>query len=688
MKKSKLSLGLVSCLLSVGALAGCDVGIKSSKNGVLFSYTVEGNSEPIEVKADDLLGDYYNDSTKYQAIYDTINSVIVRNYFSKDRGTISYHGKDIPLGLPQMDKINEDAEEKVQDDIDKAHTNADANNTKWKDEFEKICESKGVKTEDELREKYVEELQKETFDDNFYTYYIEEIKAGGEAGITYKDSYDNEKQLWRGYFTQELPYHVSHILIKLEDSAGTNYANGTISKDNAIKLCDVVDALGAPQAEFNDSFETIAHSYSEDTGSRDAYGDLGIMDYSTSYVNEFKLGVYAYENFYYADESRAKGSEIDLVTDYEAEGQSPTVEEESIAHRYLDAVKTSFDSDVPTIDKEVFAELREAADVDEDEIYHEPVAGGDTSVMPRNIIYNKYLNRHEVAFITGEAGDALDLDTTTKTVGYVKYYNGPLANTKPVLAAKVAGEWNPILVVRAGSDYQGIHFIVINRSAFEEGANPESPDVHPVSKSDYYTTFYPEQDYYPEVGDNRTYIDFSSDNPTKTRNRAEEFTSKLKSFDSDRLSKYIFKKFMKLEGIKISDEKLSKALENWIDRQIEKTEEDRVENWKKTWNEYIDTLVRQNSERNKLVPEVCKFVYKKGNSKFTPTFLGFDFDEDQVKEIKAAIKQSGWADANGDGITTDAEVEAYYAGDFQDVVLSDWFNKKGGICNDGKTHEE
>ena len=50
-------------------------------------------------------------------------------------------------------------------------------------------------TLDELEEKYREELQKETFEKNFYTYYIEEIKAGGESSITYKDSSNNNLEL-------------------------------------------------------------------------------------------------------------------------------------------------------------------------------------------------------------------------------------------------------------------------------------------------------------------------------------------------------------------------------------------------------------------------------------------------------------------------------------------------------------
>ena len=210
MKKSKLSLGLIACLLSVGTLAGCDK-IKSSKEGVLLSYTVDG--VPGQITADGILKDYYNDSTKYQAIYDTLYSVIARNYFSKDRGTINYHGEDIPLGKEQMKKIERDAKEKVDNDKDTAQTNADANNTKYKKELEAILESKGVEDVDELFDKYVEELQKTTFENNFYTYFIDEIKSGNKGqSISVKSLYKDPEEAeyselfkWNGYLEDQIP---------------------------------------------------------------------------------------------------------------------------------------------------------------------------------------------------------------------------------------------------------------------------------------------------------------------------------------------------------------------------------------------------------------------------------------------------------------------------------------------------
>ena len=699
MKNTKLSVGLIACLLSVGGLAGCSK-VKSSSEGVLLTYTIESENHEIEHKitADEILEKAYDDSSKYQAIYDVIYSVLVKNYFNRE-AKVYYYGEDEAhqkaIGKGQMG--NEDdvahgsegsiygkANQKVDNDIDTAHTNADANNTSYKKELEAILDSNGVKTLDELKEKYVEELQKETFEKNFYTYYIEDIKQGAGTTRLVGQTAAQAKAaaaaagldtFWTGYFEDQLPYHVSHILVKLEDGSGTNYADGTISEANAKKLYDVVKALGDTSEEA-DTFYTIAKQYSEDTGSGKLYGDLGIMDTSTSFVNEFKLGIYAYENYY--------GEHISEATD-----EKSNINALKFKGDYEKALAKSFgeselSNNVPTISSEVFTLLKDVADVDKDEKKYD-VLDDAKSLYPRNIIYNKYLNRHSVAFITGDAMDADDASVAKD--GSHGYYAYPVGSKlgdvgKGILSVKVAGEWRPILCVRAGSDYQGIHFIVINRSPFLRGEGEEGKDGNGVSQTDYYTTFYPDQDLYPEVNGKsaKTYINFSSNDSdiTGTKNRAEELASKLKSFDSDRLGKYIFKKYLAEEKVVIKQEKLKESLFKWIDTSVEKAEAERKENWDKTWTEYIDSLSRQGSERSKLVPQACRLVYKKAN----------DTSVTLEAELMAAL-----------GVTTQ---EAYHATDvykeivelygeenyneFKGLTLDKSFKVYGGLCNDGKEH--
>ena len=625
MKKSKLSLGLISCLLSVGTLAGCDV-IKSSSDGVLLSYTVDGVKG--QITADEILGDYYNDSTKYQAIYDTIYSVIARNYFSRDRGEVDYHGTKVKLGEPQMTTIKRDAAEKVSDDKDTAQSNADANNTKYKKEFESILESKGVDSEEELLEKYIEELQKETFENNFYTYQVDTIKNGDTSAVK-SLSDGSDLFTWTGYLNDMLPYHMSHILVKLADTSDTNYYNGTISEDNAIRLYDVISALGSGAK----SFSKIAMTYNEDPGSKDKEGDLGIMDYDTSFINEFKLGIYAYEQFYNGTD--VSGSRI-AVSD-------------EVKENYLSAAKEAFGltnaTDLPTVELSVFEELKNVAKQDKDE-NGKPVIENATLVYPRNIIYNKYLNRHAVFFI----------EDATAHDNFVAW------NGKNILCAD-GDATKPIVAVRASSGgEQEIHLMVVNRSPFV------ATDAKGVSLSDYYTTFYPAQDFYPVDANGKkldTYVNFLTNEASDTKNRAEEFASKLKSYDSDKLGKYIFLKYANEEKVKFADENkaLAEALMKWIKTSIEKTAEEKEESWTKTWNEYIDKLVRQNSERTKLVPQACRLAYLYANTE------GKKASElPNGAEIVAALTSEGLDAAEADKLVTD------------------WFKKEGGLCNDGKAH--
>ena len=677
MKNTKLSVSLIACLLSVGGLAGCSK-VKSSSDGVLLTYTVDGQEH--EITADEILEKSYDDSSKYQAIYDVIYSVLVKNYFNHEAEVDYYHQKRV-IGKGQMGNPDDvahgsegsiygKANQKVEDDIDTAHTNADENNTRYKKELETILESHGVKTVEELKEKYVEEIQKETFEKNFYTYYIEDLKQGaGATTLWEKDPDTSLRDFWKGYFTDQMPYHVSHILVKLEDGSGTNYANGTISEANAKKLYDVVEAL----AKNEDTFSTIAKQYSEDTGSRALSGDLGIMDTSTSFVNEFKLGIYAYENYYGKDAAKTVDTEIDAA-DFKS--------------NYESAVSKSFNEDeldhgVPVISSEVFKWLKDAAEEDKNAEKAE-VLDNESSLYPRNIIYNKYLNRHSVAFIVGdtEAGE-------NATTGYHTYTAGKLKDAGKILSVKVAGEWRPILVVRAGSDYQGIHFIVVNRSPLET-----ENDANGVSQSEYYTTFYPEQDLYPHTGsgdarvNKKTYVNFSSTDSdvSATKKRAEDLASKLKSFDSDRLSKYIFRKYLAEEKVVIKQEKLASSLEKWIETSVEKAEEEREENWSKTWTDYIDTLSRQGSERSKLVPQACRLGYKYVDVKETTADKGDQHTLWELVSAESATVQAAvlndLVSLNWEDIETVADAQAY----LETIKVSDAFKVKGGLCNDGKAH--
>lgn len=710
MKKTKLALGLMTAMLTAGALAGCDNTVKYSSEGKIISYK-QGDNDPTVIIADDLLKDYYKDSSKFQSIYDAIYSIVVRNYFESEIEKVQVITKnkdgeqiktDKFLGKPQMVEIEAEADKRVGSDKKEAQKNADNNGTKYADEFNSILSSKGAKDEKELKEKYIEEVKKEYFDNNFYTYHIDLLRDGDEE-VKDKD----DKQLWNGYLKDMLPYHVSHILVKLEDGSGTNYANGTISEDNAKKLFNVVDAL----REGADSFGTIAKRFSDDTGSAEAYGDLGIMDYSTGYVNEFKLGVYAYENFLNATEG-VKTAVLDSNIKIPGNAAEPA-DVSGIANSFIKESKAAFGSDIPTIDVKVFDELNEVSEIDKD-INGKSVIDDSANFYPRNIIYNKELNRHSIAYIVDDTADA---DIESKTSGF-RNTDLPDGTTKPVLSVKTASGWTPILCVRAGSDYQGVHFIVVNRSSFQ------AEDLNGVKLADYYTTYYPDQDAYPIGSDKNplpTYVNFNTNNDaTVTSQRASGLISTFKSYDSEKLNKYIFQKYFEKEGIRFTknaeeNSELADILKMWINRGFEKKQQEKEEAWEKTWRDYVDTLTKQNSERSKLVSSVCKIAYLNGNGyndkKDTIGFASYIDPEDTSKGtyldlfIKTMIDNGEVSDEeaqklvdSGDAADLDAArkmiaeeaIKGIKIGNklIKDKVtdIAELFKKEGALCNDGKEH--
>ena len=661
MKKSKLSLCMISCLLAVGSLAGCDK-VRSSSDGVLLTYYVGG--EKHEIKADDILEEYYDDSSKYQAIYDQIYSVIVRNYFAKERtpGKLYPTAPEVPLGKSQMDEINRNAELKVEDDKATAKANAKANKTRYKKEFDAILEEKGVKTEKELLQKYVEELQKETFENNFYTYSLEEIKSGnnGEPISVSTGVKDVDDFVWNGYINDKLPYHVSHVMVGFSGSSDTNYYNDTISATDAKNLANMVESL----EDVSKSFAKVAGD-SADVSSGEKQGDLGVMDFDTGFVNEFKLGVYAYESIYKTASGISASDIINLS-----------------GTNYKTLIESTFGlaaGELPTVNSSVFTELKKYAETEKASDGNK-VIGGSSLVLPRNIIYNKYVNNHSIFFIEG-------------TGAKYKLFHG-----KYVLHAQIGTDkdgnaiWEPVMAVRASSASNGeLHFIVVNRSPFDGDDTTVSKAnrvVNGVKLSEYYTTFSPREAGYPKYEDGKnktTYVNSLNNDESQNRERATEFASKLKSYDSDKIGKYMFLKYMNEEEITFGENSsLAEALMKWINASVQQSKDTSEESWKKTVNEYIEKLTKQKAEREKLIPEVGKIVFNYANSNKSAKATMSSEDYTAVAATLKTLLVEG-------GYVADATEAAEYLGETTGELTTpvcDWYKVKGGLFNDGETHND
>lgn len=595
MKKSKISLALVTSLLSLAGLAGCNEVTYSDK-GYILTYKDSTGAEQ-HYTADELFGSYYDESSSLSTVFDKVYKLVVRNYFKVEAA-----------GIAQYKDIEQKAKNDLEGAKEEARKKADTNGTSYDEEFNSILSGKNCEDEAELLEEYIYERELKEFEEQFYDNKTDHLRDSrpGDGG----DGYE-------GYLYKKLPYHVRHILVKTEgESSSTNYWNATITESDARSLYTVANALAQGK-----SFGQVAKEYSDD-GSADSYGDLGVMDTSTSYVNPFKLGIYAYENLYngtadirnYVRDSKIAMSN-DIKNDY------------CNAVDYSEAKMTGDAAgEITTIPYGVFEKLHEYENVTRDS--NNSVVNDDNSIFyPRNIYFNKYLNRFSIAFITPDDVDgatvtdyATATENTTggktpapnatkdKYADMAGFQTVRLRNKDGVTSTKkvlVSSTGKPILVARAGtSDYQGIHFITIERDGLINKENG-------VTLSQYYTTKWPGHKDYPvdEQGNPlNTYVNFLDQDTKDYKSRAETIESKIKSFDSS-LNKYIYASYIASGKLQFKDAELGNKVNEWINVAKQKADHDDELAWEETWETYINSLNQQMVERNKLVSEACAIGY-------------------------------------------------------------------------------
>lgn len=639
MKKSKLCLGLVAGLASVAALASCsEVKPVASSEGYVLTYK-SSSGETIHYTAEELFGSYFDESSQISSMFDKVYALIIRNYFKVETA-----------GINKYADIKKNAENDVEGVKSTANKNAESNSTSYSEEFDKLLESYSCEDESELLEHFIYEREKTEFEKQFY----DDKTLWDKTGVEYLRDATLASNGYEGYIEKKVPYHVRHILVKFNGtSSNKDFWNDTIDEKDAKNLFTVASSLAKGDLDFGQ----IAKNSSEfSDGSAANYGELDIVDKDTDYVNEFKLGIYAYENLYGENQEAANKSEISIVKQPINRG-TPNAKYPyadingdkglDIAKGYKDAV--NYDStggydmrgdeygEIATIPYGAFVAMDKWAKTTNTSI-GEVVNEGKNEFYPRNVIYNKYLNRHNVAFITPNEIPANIANTSStqelvdeNTVGYaanaqagitdysalagfknviVGYDDQEQPITKKVLCTT---DGKPILVVRAGtSEYQGVHFMVVERSPFET-------KVGAASLSEYYSVKYPGQTGY--ISDKQTYVNFLNQGTKEIKARAEKVSSKIKGFDSNNLNKLIYTSYkseMKLSfnTFKVGEVEydLGKAIDKWIAVTKNKSEFDAANTWEEKWESYLNSLEQQKAERRKLVSEVCAIGFTTSNS--------------------------------------------------------------------------
>ena len=612
MKKSKLSIGLVTSFIATIALTSCSQ-VKKDDNAIV-TFT-DYNGKEVEVVNDDFYEKYRTTTSGISKFYDQILEVLIRNEFKKDNSNIKTK-RDYATILYE-------AKNQVKENKDTAKSNASTNGTSYETEWDKILESNGVEDEKGLLEHFIYDMEKadieEWYFDNAELGTLTEQFTGFKADGTPVDQATAK-------IASVYPYHVKHILVKV-DEGGTNYYNGTISEAQAKKLYNVVDMIEDGNLSFGDIANVLP---SDDSGTAAKFGEFGIMSAalsngSFSCVNEFQLGLYAYDALFAGrtdnDALKAVKKGVGLTQQYKDTGK--TVEE-----YYKDTFKLK---EVPY---SVFEDLNNYADKITDN-KGQVLSDGNAIVYPRNVLWNLYLNHHDIFVIsnakraattyTGAA--AIDKDATKVSLGSgnIDKLGEGFDNVTAAADGKCGFRSVAALDNNANHKYLtdekgrviigvrsefGIHFMVIQKSALD------------ANVVDYYTTDIPEMSEIKEkVGSSYiTYID--SETKSDYTTRKEDVENAIKGFDSTysyRLYEYLIKENeVTFHGKTSEGVDVLEKVNSYIDTLKDNNLYNRDKSLTSIWEGYLEMLEAQYANRiaDRMVPEGVAKGFKFGGQAF------------------------------------------------------------------------
>lgn len=415
MKKGRRITSIITSLLSLTALVSCKEDYKYPKANWKDEFLVNVGGK--DLKFEDFYKTLDDSKASVSAMYSVAKNVLAQ------------------LVTPVTDSIRNKVETKISDLQNTWKSNARTNQTSKKEEMEKTFESENVEDLDELRHKYIAEEQNTANADEFY-----DINADG-SDKSYK--YYISEDVTKDYVKNQAPYHVSHILIKLDASESRDgWWDGKISADDAKQIDNVVSMLTS-----SDSFGSIAQIASDDEGSAKQYGELYTsgdsamvaMEKTTSYINEFKLGLYAYdavlnpktvlERNAIRGSLRVPGQKISLSTTGDHKVQFSYDNETEAAPLWS---QTQIGSGKAFgIPLSAAFTLGYEAETEKNLVTNNSVDFASESQYPRNILFNNYFNYHGVSFIyddTDEYNAAFVADAN-KMLEVAKKTNNSLSST-------------------------------------------------------------------------------------------------------------------------------------------------------------------------------------------------------------------------------------------------------------------
>ncbi len=499
----------MSVILIAGVLASCSTS-EYTYPDASWKDNVIVNIGGKEYTYDEIYKLFDGEQASAQAYYNTAKNVLAQIVTPVNSAITSYVNGQI-----------DDQEQTWKD-------NAETNNTSYKEEQETTFEEENVDNMDEYRAKLIAQRQNEV---NSNSYYIDTLSDDADGGYYYISKADAQE-----FVEKSAPYHVSHVLVQLDaesTASGSGIWDGHISSTDAQQIFTVVSALSSTT-----TFGNVARDYSDDSSS-DSYGDLGgssgaALTKTTSYVNEFKLGIYAYDAFINPETKDDEELKVSLQVPGATSGEghdSPVATD--IASTEIGQGK-AYGIPVSVAFRLGYVANQENADNGQNVSYT------SETQYPRNILFNNYFNNHSVSFIyndqdeyaanflkdvnavygksytqisemRAEAASNPALMSRINEYDYVMAQFGRISDTKFKTVNNVSNNLvaytytdststtaeisalsgskkilvdeygDPIIVTRAGSGstsdgsessgYQGIHFIVVKENPFVDKEN-------------------------------------------------------------------------------------------------------------------------------------------------------------------------------------------------------------------------
>ena len=551
MKKSKLSITLVTGFIAAMALSACS-NVTSDKKAIV-SFTPYGSKDKVALLTNDVYNAYKGTSNGVSKFYDKILEVLIRYEF-KEKGF---------KGEMNYDEIEKWATNQVKEQKETASKNAKNNGTTYDTEWKSILESKNVEDEKGLKEYYIYDKEKSVIETWFADEYTADALKSEFLGL------DAQGQSTEKDVRSAMPYHIRHILVKVEEaSADEKFYKGTVTEEQAAKIFKIVETLAKGEKSF-----TETALMSEDT-SNEKGGDVGIVTNVASsvgqtMVNEFRLGLYAYDNIYDATNA--------------ADAAAATIQAGLGINQ---DVKDALPANVVEVPYEAFVNLGKYAKVTAD-ANNSKLAGGSTALFPRNIVWNKYFNLHNVFVIKNAkkadysalANPRDEFDNLASNTVYDATL--PRFNAQGYL---VDEKGNVIVGVRSQF---GLHFMVIEESMYDY-----------AEFATYYDTKLPGEEGYKENA--RSYVNYIRSADFKDyKDRADEITKAIKGFDQT----YDYRIYNYLKSqVSIEFNGAAKGLGDEIDTYIKAQQENNMykqnEGLAEDWRTYTEMLALQESNRD------------------------------------------------------------------------------------------